>query len=153
MTPTRGTTVHTLRRLAAGTTLVALLALTGCGSGSDTATDPDADTSGQAPSGFPTGGRGGFDADQLDQIRTCLEAAGLDDALADLPTGMPTDLPSGMPTEMPSDMTGMPTDLPSDLPSGGPGGDLGGFLSDPDVRDALDACGIDLPQVPAGAPS
>lgn len=153
MTRTRGTTVTTLRRLAAGATLVSLLALTGCGSGSDTATDPDADTGGQ-PSGFPSGGPGGgFDADQLKQIRTCLKAAGLDDALADLPTGMPTDRPSGMPTDMPSDLPSDMTGMPSDFPSDGPGGGMNELFSDPEVQGALDACGIDLPQAPSGAPS
>ena len=29
-----------------------------------------------------------------------------------------------------------------------PVGALGGFLSDPDVQDALEACGIDLPRAP-----
>lgn len=117
--------------------LVGLLALTGCGSkdntddgGTETATD-----SASAPAGGP-----GFDSDQLAAIRTCLKAAGLEDKIPELPTGAP----SGMPTDRPTDGT---------PPSGAPGG--GGFAAfqDDDVRAALTACGIDVPERPTMAPT
>lgn len=85
-----------------------------------------------------TGGPGGFDTGQLEEIQACLEAAGLEDE-------MPTGQPGGMPTDLPSDF---PTDLPSDFGSGGPGGGMGA-LQDPEVQEALEACGIELPQAPA----
>lgn len=113
--------------------LAALLTLTGCGSDdSDGSTDSATETT-SAPTGRP----GGFDSAQLEEIQACLEAAGLEDKL---PTGGPNELPSDFPTDLPSD-------LPSDIPSGAP---VGGFsaLQDPEVQEALDACGIDLPQAP-----
>lgn len=113
--------------------LAALLTLTACGGdgstgGDDTATDPASQV---------TGGPAGFDTGQLEEIQACLEAAGLE---GEMPTGQP----SGMPTDLPSDF---PTDLPSDFGSGGPGGGMGA-LQDPEVQEALEACGIELPQAP-----
>lgn len=117
--------------------LAALLTLTGCGGDdADGSTDSPTETT-----GAPTGRPGGFDSAQLEEIQACLEAAGLEDKL---PTGGPNELPSDMPTDMPSDM---PTELPSDIPSGAPGGDFSA-LQDPEVQEALDACGIDLPPAP-----
>ena len=105
--------------------LAALLTLTGCGNDdSDGSTDSAPETT-----SAPMGGPGGLDSEQFEKIQGCLEAAGLEDKL-----------PSDMPTEIPSDM---PTDFPSDIPSGAPGGGLGA-LQDPEVQDALEACGIDL---------
>lgn len=118
-------------RLLGALVLAATLTLTGCGTDSDdgTATPTEGTETSQAP-GPPEG----FDESQLAEIQDCLEAAGLEDVVGEMPTGMPTDLPSEM-----------PSDLPSDLPSGGPGGGMGGLLDDPDVQEALDACGIELP--------
>ncbi|WP_220794094.1 hypothetical protein [Nocardioides pelophilus] len=118
--------------------LAALLTLTACGGedsdgGADTATDTATDAA-AAPSGAP-----GFDAEQLEEIQQCLEAAGLEDQL---PSGQPTDLPTDLPSDLPTDL---PSDLPSDFGSGGPGG---GAFQDPEVQEALEACGIDLPQPP-----
>lgn len=121
--------------------LAALLALTACGGddsdgGDETATDPTSEVSGRP---------GGFDTGQLEEIQACLEAAGLEDKMpTGQPSGMPTDLPSDFPTDLPTDM---PTDMPSDFGSGGPGGGMGA-LQDPEVQEALEACGIELPQAP-----
>lgn len=132
------TPVDKTRTALAALSLAALLTLTACG-GDDT--DGGTDTATDSPSA-PTGGpAGGFDADQLEEIQACLEAAGLED---EMPTGVPSGMPTDMPTDVPSDF---PTDLPSDLGSGGPGGGLGA-LQDPEVQEALEACGIELPQAP-----
>ncbi|QLQ10169.1 MAG: hypothetical protein HZY75_06965 [Nocardioidaceae bacterium] len=60
--------------------------------------------------------------------------------------------PSGFdPDNPPSDL---PSDLPSDFPSGGPGGGGGGglgALQDPEVQEALEACGIELPSPGQGS--
>lgn len=72
------------------------------------------------------------------------------------PTDRPTDgmgePPSGFdPDNPPSDL---PSDLPSDFPSGGPGGGGGGglgALQDPEVQEALEACGIELPSPGQGS--
>lgn len=124
--------------------LVALLTVAAGGGedsdGSDTATDTAA-----VPSGAP-----GLDAEQLEEIQQCLEAAGLEDQL---PSGQPSDLPTDLPSDFPTDL---PSDVPSDFGSGGPGG---GAFQDPEVQEALEACGIDLPQppdqgeLPASAPT
>jgi hypothetical protein len=144
----------TSRSLSFATLVVVIgVLLTACGSddsSTDDASEPGATTS-SAPSGGPSGGPGGFDQEQVDAIRACLEAAGLEDAFpTDLPSGQPSGFPSEMPSDLPSDM---PSDLPSDFPSGGAsGGPGGGFgaLNDPEVQAALEACGIELP---TGRPS
>lgn len=59
---------------------------------------------------------------------------------------MPTDMPTDMPSDFPTDGT-----PPEGFPSGGPDGGGGmAALQDPEVQEALDACGIDLPQAPTG---
>lgn len=125
------------RAIASTVTFAAVLALTGCGSGdagTASTTTPSADASASPPAG------GGFDQGQLDEIRECLDAAGLEDVF---PTDMPTDMPSDMPTDID------PENLPEGSPSEGAGGGGGfGALQDPEVQDALDACGIELPQPP-----
>ncbi len=153
-----GTLVRTRVRIPVRSTigavsLIALLTLTGCGGedsdgGNDTATDTASDAGG-APSGGPGGG---FDAEQLEEIQDCLKAAGLEDkfptgpsgAPSDLPSDFPTDLPSGAPSDFPSDL---PSDFPTDLGTGGPGAGAGVF-QEPEVQEALQACGIDVPQTP-----
>ena len=133
------TPVKKTRTALAALGLAALLTLTACGGddadgGTDTATD-------SPTAGAPSGPPGGFDTAQLEEIQACLEAAGLEDKM---PTGMPTDMPTDVPSDFPTDM---PTDMPSDFGSGGPGGGLGA-LQDPEVQEALEACGIELPQAP-----
>lgn len=103
--------------------LVAVLSLSGCGS--DDAAPEDA-TEEPAVSGGPPGG---FDASQLEEIRECLEAAGLEDKMPEMPTDIPTD-------------------MPTDMPTGFPGGGMSGLQDDPEVQEALDACGVELPQPP-----
>lgn len=120
--------------------LAALLTLTACGDdsagGDGTATESTSDAP-AAP--------GGFDSGRLEEIQACLEAAGLEDRMpTGQPNGMPTDLPSDFPTDMPTDM---PTEMSNGFGSGGPGGALGA-LQDPEVQEALEACGIELPQAP-----
>jgi hypothetical protein len=128
--------------------LVLTLGLTGCGAGDDkdaTTTPVAGATPSAAPSGGPGSGLGG--GLDLDAVRRCLEAAGLEDAL---PSDLPTGQPSGRPTGVPSDFATNGTP-PSGFPSAGPSGD--GFFQafqDPDVQAALQACGIDLP---TGRPS
>lgn len=131
--------------------LGALLLLSACGNddstgGTDTASDTTG-TSDGADTGEPPGG---LDSGQLEEIQECLEAAGLEDALpTDRPEGMPSDLPSDLPSDFPTDMpSDFPTDMPSDLPSDFAGGSAG-MLQDPEIQEALEACGIDLPRAPA----
>lgn len=146
----------TSRLMAGAIALVATASLlTACGSDSETA-DPAASGTTQPGTGAATNGPGGagpggMSEKDLAKIRSCLKAAGLEDAMpsgrpSDRPSGMPSDMPSEMPSEMPSDM---PSDMPSGAPSGGPG--MGGFFTE-EVRQALQACGIELPQQPS-APS
>ena len=124
---------HTGSALGA-VTLAGLLLLSGCGS-DDAATDSSAGRGeSTTATGAPSGAPGGFDRSELKKIQQCLEAAGLDDAF-------PTDVPTDMPTDVPSE-------LPTDMPSNAPGGGFGA-LQDPEVQDALAACGIDLPEAPA----
>jgi hypothetical protein len=112
--------------------------LTGCGSSSSGATTTPQTGASHGPSaGF------GMDSTQQRKVQKCLKAAGLASAL---PTGRPSGAPNGSPGARPS---GFPSGRPSGFPSGGPGG---GF-ADPQVRSALQACGITLPSRPAGAPS
>lgn len=140
--------MNTNRTVIGAVGLAGLLLLTGCG-GSDA---DDAGGSATDGASAPAGERVMMDGAQIEEIRACLEAAGLED---ELPTDMPTDRPSDLPTDMPTDMptaiptdrpTDLPTDLPSGVPSGAPGGGFGVF-QDPEVQDALEACGIDLPRV------
>jgi PT repeat len=137
------------------------LLLTACGSddsSTDTASEPEA-TASSTPSGGPGGPGGGFDQEQLDAIRACLEAAGLEDSFpTDLPSGQPSDFPTDRPSDLPSDLpSDMPSDMPSDFPSEGAGGSLGGgpfdALNDPEVQAALQACGIELPTGRPSAPA
>ncbi len=131
--------VNKTRTALAALGLAALLTLTACGGDDSGGAD---DTASDTPTeGAPTGPPAGFDTGQLEEIQACLEAAGLEDKM---PTGVPSGMPTGMPTDVPSDF---PTDMPSDLGSGGPGGGLGA-LQDPEVQEALEACGIELPQAP-----
>lgn len=135
--------MKTTRTAIGGATLATLLILTGCGS--DTETPSDSTESTSTPT---TGASGptGFDSAQLQKIRDCLEAAGLDDAFpTDLPSDMPTDRPTGTPPES-FDPSNPPSDFPTD--GAGPGGGGFGALQDPDVQAALQACGIELPQRP-----
>ena len=132
------------RNVIVAATLSALLLLTGCGS--DSAKNGDATAAAEetpdAQEGGPANGQpGGFDASQIEKINECLDAAGLDVAL---PTEMPTDMPTDMPEDFDPE-TMDPDDLPEGMPTDGPGGAMGA-LQDPDVQDALKACGIDLPQ-------
>ena len=147
--------------LFASVVVVLGVLITACGS-SDSDTDAGAEPEGTASStssGRPGGPGGGFDQDQLDAIRACLEAAGLEDAFpTDLPTGQPSDLPTDLPTDLPSDLpTDIPSDLPSDFPSrgaaGGPGDGAFGALNDPEVQAALRACGLELPTDRPSAPA
>ena len=133
--------MNTLRTTIGAATLTGLLLLTGCGSDPDAGNDSpgNSDTSG-AP------GQPGFDQGQLEEIQECLTAAGLEDAF---PTDMPTERPSDFPSDPPSDFD--PDNPPSDFPSDGPGGGFGA-LQDPEVQEALEACGIDLP-TPGPSPS
>lgn len=129
--------------------LALVLALSGCGSDEDAGTPATSTPSGEAVPTAPAGA--GFDETQLEEIRECLEAAGLEDALpTDLPSEMPSDMPSDMPTELPSDFD--PENLPEGLPGEGAGQGGLGALQDPDVQDALEACGIELPS-PGASPS
>lgn len=137
MSPNRkGMQVKKIRTTIAAATIASLLVLTGCASDSKPNSEATDDAQ-SAPSGPPEG----FDTSQLEEIRECLEAAGLDDVF---PTDLPSDVPSDRPTDFPSDR---PTDFPTDGPSGVPGGDAVG-LQDPEVQAALEACGIELPQGP-----
>jgi len=129
--------VNKTRTAIGAVSLAALLTLTACGGEDSEGSDDAATDTASAP--------GGLDAGQLQEIQQCLEAAGLEDKLpTGQPGGVPTDVPSDFPTDLPTDL---PSDFPTDLGSGGPGGGAGAF-QDPEVQAALEACGIDLPQVP-----
>ena len=137
--------VNKARTAIGSIAMASLLTLTGCGgddSGGST-NSPSESTS------APTGRSGGFDSGQIEKIQACLKAAGLEDKLpSERPSGLPTDLPTDLPSDLPTDLpSGLPSDLPSGLPSGAAGGDLGA-LQDPEVQQALKACGIDLPEGP-----
>lgn len=138
--------MKTMRTAIGGATLATLLILTGCGSDAETPSKSTGSTSTPTPGGGP----GGFDSAQLQEIRDCLEAAGLDDVFpTDLPSGLPSGVPTGRPTGTPPEGFD-PNDPPSGFPTDGPGPGGGGFgaLQDPDVQAALEACGIELPQRP-----
>ena len=129
----------------AGSTMAALalaLVLAGCGSDDDTGTPATSTPSQDATSTPPAGD--GFDDAQIEEIRECLDAAGLEDAL-------PADMPTDMPTDMPSDVD--PENLPEGFPSDGAGQGGFGALQDPEVQDALEACGIELPSPGTGTPN
>ncbi len=131
------------RTVIGAVSLAALLSLTACGG--DDPDDPDGGDSATDTASAPSGRPGDFDADQLEEIQQCLEAAGLE---GELPTGQPSDAPTDLPSDFPSDLpTDLPFYFPTDLGSGGPGGGAGVF-QDPEVQEALEACGIDLPQAP-----
>jgi hypothetical protein len=129
-----------------GLGLALALLVSGCG-GNDGSGVAAEDTPASSASQQPSGGGPQGDPDQLQAIRDCLKAAGLETAL---PSGMPSNLPSGMPTNMPSGMpTNPPSGMPTDMGSGFPGAGAGQF-DDPSVRKALKACGIEIPTVPGG---
>ena len=106
------------RRLAFITSPLIVLALAVSSCGGSEPTDSTRRTS---PSNAPS-----MDSDQFAKIRKCLEAAGLADDL-------PSDIPSDRPTERPSEM---PTDRPDSN------------FNSPEARKALEACGIELPEMP-----
>jgi len=111
--------VNKTRTAIGAVSLAALLTLPACGGEDSSGSDDAATDTASAPAGAP----GGFDAEQLQEIQQCLEAAGLEDKL-------PTGQPDGVPTDLPSDF---PTDLPTDLPS--------------------DSRPTSAPEVPAAAPA
>lgn len=118
--------------LAASATVAFALALTGCGSSDGDGAGPSSETSPSRPSGF--------DTNQFSKIQDCLKAAGL---ASDLPSGIPSDIPSDLPTN--------PSERPTGIPSDGSGGGLA-QLNNPQIQEALKACGIALPQFGATAP-
>jgi hypothetical protein len=113
-------------------------ALTGCGSSSST-------TSGSgSPQGLSSEAVGAGFAESpalLEKMMTCLKAAGL---LSSLPSGFPTEIP----------LKGPPSGYSSGGPIPKPSGtiDGGALLGNSEVRAALKACGITIPQ-PHGDPS
>jgi hypothetical protein len=132
--------LNTMHQTIGTAALAALLVLTGCGSDSGDGS-PATTTSASAEEPGPPRG---IDDEELRKIRECLSAAGLDDALpSDLPTGRPSDLPSDRPTDLPEDFD--PSNPPEGFPSDAPDRGLAA-LQDPDVQEALQACGIELPQ-------
>ena len=124
--------MKTIHHGVSAAALATLLVLAGCGkqdAGNDNAagSDSGSPTAGQAAQARgPAGGR-------FEEIEECLKAAGLEDKLPQRPSDMPSDMPSGPPPER---------------PSGAPEG--GGMMAmqDEDVRNALKACGIELPEGP-----
>ena len=114
------------RRFASITSplVVLALAVSSCGG-----SEPKDSARRTPPSNAPS-----MDADQFAKIRKCLEAAGLAD---DLPSDPPSDRPSDLPSER-------PTERPNDVPSDGPGS----LLNSSEARKALDACGIEMPEMP-----
>jgi hypothetical protein len=107
------------------------------GGGATTGAPGDSTIAGPLP-----GGRG-FDPAQLQKIRECLSAAGIQ---VDLPSGRPSfsgSRPSFSPGERPSFLR--PSDFPSGAGPNGVGGGFGALFADPKVKAALDACGIPLP--------
>ena len=143
--------VRATSTLLAGSALLFGLAACGGSSAGSTATAGTiaaGNTSTGAPGessiagpGSGQGGRQRFDPAQLQKIRECLTAAGIDVVL---PSGRPSGFGSGTrPSDFPSGSR------PSDFPSGSrPSGARGGFgavFADPKVKAALDACGIAVP--------
>lgn len=157
-------TVTRATAVAVGGLLLAGL-VSACSAGGSTTTTapaaqptgaPTAGASGQAGAGQGgTGeGRGRFDPAQLEQVRQCLEAAGIA-----VPSFSPRPFPSGSrPSFSPGEQPSLsPGSQPSFSPgAGGPGG-AGGFfavLQEPAAKAALEACGIAVPSFaprPSGA--
>jgi hypothetical protein len=127
--------------------VLTLAVLTGCSSGAAgttaaAGTESASPTTSASPTGPPSGPRGGAQATQLAQIRSCLTAAGIP-----VPSGLPTGPPSGRPTGRPS---GQPSGRLSPGATPRPGGPRGGLsaLADPKIQAAIKACGISLPTGP-----
>ena len=114
------------RRLSVLTSalIVLTLAVSSCGG-----SEPADDTRPSSRAGAPS-----MDAEQFAKIRECLEAAGLAD---DLPSGLPSDRPSDLPSERPTER---PSDMPTDR--------AGSTFNSPEARKALEACGIEMPEMP-----
>lgn len=117
--------------LAVTATIALAFTLAGCGA-TKSSTDP-------STTGNPSGPQGPG-AGQFSKIQDCLKAAGL---AQNLPSGPPSGIPSNLPS-------GRPSGAPTGFPSGGPRGLT--QLNNPQIQDALKACGITLPQPGAGAP-
>ncbi len=123
--------------LAAG----ALLLLSACGSSS---TGSTSSSSPATPSSSPTAAPSALPSQaqaQFAKIQECLSAAGID-----LPT---PSLPAGA---TPGGSFSPPAGGSFSPPAGGGGGGLS-QLNNPQVKAALDACGISLPSGGPGAPS
>lgn len=136
--------VNKTRIVLGAVSLAALLALTACG-GEDSGGGNDTASATAGSAGETPGRPAAFDTEQLEEISACLEAAGLEDKMpTGRPSGIPSDLPSDLPTDLPTDL---PSGLPTDFGAGGPGSGAD-VLQDREVRAALEACGIDLPQAP-----
>jgi hypothetical protein len=135
--------VNLSRRAAVGaaTTLVAALALAGCGSSSTTtpSSSPASASPGASSNGSQGRGQaGGQNGAALAKIQACLTAAGI--AVPSRPSGAPNagTRPSGAPSTRPSGAAG-----------GRPGG-IGSVLNTAAAKAALKACGL---SVPSGQPS
>jgi hypothetical protein len=109
---------------------LALLA-SACGS-SDSGSNGSGATS-SAPSAAPTGGQS-IDSATLKKMQKCLTAAGI--SVGARPSGAP---PSGIPSG------GNPSGRPSGIPSGAPPGGGGAAFNNPQIQQALKACGLDVP--------
>jgi hypothetical protein len=129
------------RAMVLGVSGVAIAAtLAACGGGSSGTPKAAAGTAAAGSVATPTQSTsaGRFDSAEMQKIQACLSAAGIT-----LPTPTHTFNPSDRPT-------GRPSGAPS---GGGDGFGNRGMFADPQVRTALEACGIALPTGrPTGAP-
>ena len=152
-------TVLTRAVSAASATLICATALAGCGSSSTssgaTATTTAAPQATTSQSRGQAGAPGGFDPAVIQQMQTCLQAAGI--TMPSAPSGVPGGgfTPGATP---PSGATPGPDGgfTPGATPpsganagpgGGGPGG--GGMFNTPEAKAALKACGITVPTNPA----
>jgi len=125
--------------------MVAGLSACGGGTASTSTGVPGAATTGAPGDSTITGPGGGgrnFDPAQLQKIRDCLTAAGIEVAL---PSGRPSfdGTRSFSPGSRPSFQR--PSDFPSGTRPSGARGGFGALLNNPQAKAALDACGIVLP--------
>ena len=135
-------TTHTVLGLA----LAAIFLLAGCGpepikatseTSSTTSTSSEASKSDQQVSGG--------NSEQFERIQACLKKAGLEDRLPQRrEKGGSSERPSAPPSGEP------PSGGPQGAEGQGPVDQAGGPFADEDVRAALTACGIDVPERPNG---
>jgi hypothetical protein len=139
MVPVQARAVPKLTHALSATAVTATLLLTGCGpdatpTSSTTSSTTSSETPSRQASADTTAPAG---SDQMDAIQSCLKDAGLEDKLPQRPPQTrSTDQPP------PAPQAGQPN---VERRAEGP-------FADKEVQNALKACGIEVPEPPAGGP-